>query len=237
VAIWDATPVTTCGFHSPTPDGPAHKMVFYYNRSSGGAGQPEEFRTFKHDGGSSTTARAATWPRRSLTSTLHSTGLRGRLRSGNNKGVYVDNWWFSPVSNTIIDRSVQEGDGTVVPATGVWELREWQKRTFIMMNERGMTPITMPHITSFNPLPMTAFATVNYDWEWKYSLVDVQDRYPREALQLISTGELAGTWPVPLGDNGALANDPWTQRTFAACASCTDSTVRTARQSGRGAAL
>jgi hypothetical protein len=57
---------------------------------------------------------------------------------------------------------------------------------------------------------------VQYDWEWKYSEGDVQDRHSREYILLATTGELAGVWPVPLGDGGKLADDPWTQRTFTA---------------------
>ncbi len=216
VAIWDAHARYNLRIHSPTPDSPGHRMVFYYNRSSGGAGQPEEFRTFKHEWSSIDYGEGGYLapPESYINFNLY--WYARSFEIGNNKGVYVDNWWFSPVSNIIMTEAYKRSDGTVVPATGVWALREWQKRTFIMMNERGITPITMPHITSFNPLPMTAFATVNYDWEWKYSLGDVQDRYSRELLQLISTGELAGTWPVPLGEWGAQTNDPWTQRTFAA---------------------
>jgi hypothetical protein len=107
-------------------------------------------------------------------------------------------------------------DGTIVPAAGIWALRELARRTFIMMNERGMLPITFAHMTSFSPLPMLSYCTVQYDWEWKYSQGDVQDRHAREYLLLASTGELAGVWPVPLADHGKLADDRWTQRTFTA---------------------
>ena len=95
-------------------------------------------------------------------------------------------------------------------------MRELAKRTFQYMNERGMVPITMPHMTSTSILPMLSFATVQYDWEWKYSEGDVQGRFPREYIQLVSNGDLAGTWPVLLGEHGAQENDPWTQRTYAA---------------------
>ena len=77
-----------------------------------------------------------------------------------------------------------------------------------------MPPITMAHMTSISILPMLSFATVQYDWEWKYSEGDVQGRFPRKTIQLVSDGELAGTWLALLGDQGALANDPWTLRTF-----------------------
>lgn len=135
---------------------------------------------------------------------------------GNNQGVYWDNWFICPSFNTEMTDAYKRADGAIVPAAGIWGLRELCKRTFVMENELGMLPITFPHMTSFSPLPMLSFATVQYDWEWKYSEGDVQDRYSREYLLLASSGELAGVWPVPLHDHGAKAEDPWEQRTFAA---------------------
>ena len=135
---------------------------------------------------------------------------------GNNQGVYWDNFFISPSFNTEMTAAYRRPDGTIVPAAGIWQLRELVKRTFVMENERGMLPITFPHMTSFNPLPMMAFATVQYDWEWKYSEGDVQARHSREYLLLASTGELAGVWPVPLSDQGAKGDDQWEQRTFSA---------------------
>jgi hypothetical protein len=79
-----------------------------------------------------------------------------------------------------------------------------------------MMPFFMPHMTSFSPLPMLSFATAQYDWEWKYSEGDVQNRFARDLLLLTSTGELAGTWPVPLHDHGGQVNNDWIQRTFTA---------------------
>ncbi len=198
------------------------KMVFYYNRASHQAS--EEFETFKDE-----------W---TLTDTRSVGKGRGigeikivpsesyvdcalywyakSFKIGNNKGVYWDNWFLAPSFNTEMTEAYAKADGTVVPAAGIWGQRELIKRTFVMLNERGMLPITFPHMTSFNPLPMMSFATVQYDWEWKYSLGDVQDRHTRELILLMSTGDLAGVWPVPLGDHGKLSNDPWTQRTFTA---------------------
>jgi len=121
-----------------------------------------------------------------------------------------------PSFNTEMTDAYRRADGTVVPAAGIWGLRDLAKRTFLMMNERQMLPIVFPHMTSFSPLPMLSFCTVQYEWEWKYSEGDVQDRYTRDYLRLVTTGEQAGVWPVPLGDAGKLADDPWTQRTFTA---------------------
>jgi hypothetical protein len=198
------------------------KMIFYYNRAT--IQRAEEFETFKDE-----------WALEDLRSTAKGNGI-GEIKIvpspsyidhalywyaksfelGGNQGVYWDNFFIAPTFNRGTFEAYAEPDGTIIPAAGIWALRELAKRTFIMMNERGMLPITFPHMTSFNPLPMMAFATVQYDWEWKYSEGDVQDRFTREQILLMSTGDLAGVWPVPLADQGKLQDDPWTQRTFAA---------------------
>jgi hypothetical protein len=135
---------------------------------------------------------------------------------GNNQGVYWDNIFIVPSFNTEMTDAYWRADGAIVPSSGIWELRELAKRTFIMMNERNMLPIVFPHMTSFSPLPMLSFCTVQYEWEWKYSEGDVQDRFPRDYIQLVTTGELAGVRPVPLSDAGKLSEETWTQRTFTA---------------------
>lgn len=198
------------------------RMVFYYNRASHQA--CEEFETFKDE-----------WSLDDLRSVPKGNGL-GEIKVvptdsyidfclywyarsfeiGGNQGVYWDNWFIAPSFNTETTAAYRRPDGSISPAAGIWAMRELAKRTFVMENERGMRPITFPHMTSFAPLPMLSFATVQYDWEWKYSLGDVQDRHTRELILLTSTGEQAGVWPVPLSDQGKLANDPWTQRTFTA---------------------
>jgi hypothetical protein len=198
------------------------KMIFYYNRAT--IQRAEEFETFKDE-----------WALEDLRSTAKGNGI-GEIKIvpspsyidyalywyaksfelGGNQGVYWDNFFIAPTFNTAMSDAYAEPDGTIIPAAGMGALRNLARRTFIMMNERGMLPITFPHMTSFNPLPMMAFATVQYDWEWKYSEGDVQDRFTREQILLLSTGDLAGVWPVPLSDAGKLQDDPWTQRTFAA---------------------
>jgi hypothetical protein len=198
------------------------KMIFYYNRAT--IQRAEEFETFKDE-----------WALEDLRSTAKGNGI-GEIKIvpsssyidhalywyaksfelGGNQGVYWDNFFIAPTFNTRMPDAYAEPDGRIIPAAGMRALRDLARRTFIMMNERGMLPITFPHMTSFNPLPMMAFATVQYDWEWKYSEGDVQDRFTREQILLLSTGDLAGVWPVPLSDAGKLQDDPWTQRTFAA---------------------
>lgn len=137
------------------------------------------------------------------------------FKHGRNRGVYWDNWYLCPTYSRLMGDAYEDESGRVVPAAGIWAMRQLAKRTFVMMNDLGMLPITMPHMTSTNPLPAHSFATVQYDWEWKYSQGDVQDRHSRPYILLCSNGELAGVWPVMLGDHGPQSGDERIQRTFA----------------------
>jgi hypothetical protein len=198
------------------------KMVFYYNRAS--YQLADEFETFKDEWGLTDYRTIdkgnGIWEIKIVPSESyidHALYWYGKsFDVGGNQGVYWDNWFFVGDYNTQMTGAYKRPDGTVVPSTGLWGLRELCKRTFQYMNERGMPPITMPHMTSTQILPLHSFATVQYDWEWKYSEGDVQYRFPREYILMVSNGELAGTWPVLLNDHGPQAEDPWISRTFAA---------------------
>ncbi len=130
-----------------------------------------------------------------------------------NTGVYVDNNYFCATNNTEMTAAYKTEDGSVMPSTGIWGLRELAKRTFIYMNERGMLPINMNHMSTTQVLPINAFYTVQYDWEWKFSEGDVHDRFSREYLLGVSNGEHAGVWPIMLHDNGKRKFEDWCVRT------------------------
>jgi hypothetical protein len=197
------------------------RMVLYYNRAS--FQLADEFQTFQDEwcltdyrtvGKGDGIGEIKIVPTDSYID--HALYWYGKaLDVAGSQGVYWDNWFFAGSYNTMVTGAYRRPDGSVAPSTGLWGLRELAKRTFQYMNERDMTPITMAHMTSTNILPLLSFCTVQYDWEWKYSEGDVQYRFPREYILLVSNGELAGAWPVLLGDHGKLADDPWTQRTFA----------------------
>ncbi len=195
-------------------------MVFYYNRSS--FASAPEFQTFMNEWslnnyspyrGVKSIREIAIVPTESYDDyALYWYGKSFDI--ANNKGVYWDNYHFDSSYNTMMTSAYPDKDGSIFPSTGLWGLRELVKRTFQYMNARGMRPITMEHMTSTQILPLESFATVQYDWEYHYSQGDVQDRFSRPYLLLISDGELAGTWPVLLGDHGKLSHDPWTQKTY-----------------------
>lgn len=198
------------------------KMVFYYNRSS--FQDAEEFETFKDEwnltdyrtiGKGNGIGEIAIVPSESYID--HALYWYGKsFDIGGNQGVYWDNYFFRGSYNTTLTNAYRKPDGSVVPSTGVWGMRDLVKRTFQYMNERGMLPITMPHMTSTGILPLYSFATVQYDWEWKYGEGDVQYRFPREYILMVTDGELAGVWPVLLGDQGNVKDDVWMARTYAA---------------------
>ena len=197
------------------------KMVFYYNRAS--CQLFPEFQTFQDEwcltdyrtvGPGNGVGEIKIVPSASyIDHALHWYGKSFEI--GGNQGVYWDNMYLRASYNTTMTSAYEQPDGSIMPSNGIWGLRELVKRTFVLMNERGMRPITMTHMTSTGILPILSFCTVQYDWEWKYSQGDFQYRYTPEYIQLVTTGELAGAWPVLLGDHGKLSRDEWTQRTFA----------------------
>jgi len=197
------------------------RMVFYYNRSSHQFA--DEFQTFKDEwsltdfravGQGNSIEEIKIVPSDSYID-MAMYWYAKAFKIAGNQGVYWDNWYFKASFNTFMTSAYQKADATIVPSVGLWGLRNLSKRTFVMMNELGLTPIVMSHMTGTNILPILAFDTVQYDWEWKQdaSWGDVQDRFARDYILMVSTGELAGTWPVLLGD---ATNNEWLKRTYAA---------------------
>jgi hypothetical protein len=220
------------------------QMIFYYNRDAQIGSQ--EFQTFMdewctHDycdelRGVDSDAAVGVLPTRSFMD--HALYWYAKsFEIAGNTGVYLDNLYFRPFTNTKFAGSYVREDGTVVPSNGIWEMREQAKRTFAFLCECGMEPIHMAHMTSLELLPILSFYTVQYDWEWQRGRGDVHDRFTREYLQLVSLGELSGCWPIVLHELGqheenmllrydypqlkqvlerlrGQCNDPWVLKTF-----------------------
>ena len=131
-----------------------------------------------------------------------------------NQGVYWDNYFICPSYNREMTDAYADINGNVTPAAGIWQLRELPMRTFKMMCEKDMRPLTFPHMTSVSILPMLSHATIQLDWEMNYSGGPVQTRFSRAYCQLISNGELAGALPLMLNDTGNQTGDEFIQRSF-----------------------
>ena len=194
-------------------------MVFYYNRSSSPV--YDEYHTFADEWGmedfNSRASRAPYEAKIVPSESYFDFALYWYGRSfdiAGNTGVYVDNNYFCACRNTEMTAAYTKDDGTIMPSSGIWGLRELAKRTFTYLNERGMFPFNMNHMTTTQILPINAFYTVQYDWELHLGEGDCHDRYSAEYLQLVSNGDHAGTWPIVLHDQGKLEYDEWTLRTF-----------------------
>ncbi len=196
------------------------KLIYYYNRSSyPGA---EEFQTFMDEWCPSDYSNLRSTRHRSevkvvpadsyIDFALHWYGVS--FDEGANRGVYVDNIFFDRSDNREMTNAYVREDGSVMPSTGLWQLRELGKRTFAYLHERGMEPLHMVHMTSAQILPLNSFYTIQYDWEWRFSEGDVHDRFPREYILACSTGEHIGAWPIVLHEQGRCVNDPWTLKTY-----------------------
>ena len=198
------------------------KIILYYNRSAYPA--EEEFQTFMDEWctgdfnpyhGSAEHHEVKIVPSESYIDFVLHWYVKSFEHSPN-VGVYVDNIFFYPTRNPVLSGAYRRGDGSVMPSTGVWQLRQLAKRTFVMLNERGLEPLHMVHLTSALILPIVSFYTIQYDWEWHFSEGDVQDRFPREYLLAVSSGAHNGAWPVVLHEQGRCVADAWTLRTYLA---------------------
>ena len=198
------------------------KMIFYYNRASFAAAG--EFQTFMDEWclneyndyrGSGSRGLINIVPTDSyIDFALH--WYARSFETAGNRGIYLDNNFLTACSNSEMTCAYRGDDGKIVPSNGLWALRELGKRQFVLMNERGMEPLTMVHMTSVQILPINAFYTIQYDWEWRFSEGDVQNRFSLPYLLSVSNGEHLGAWPVVLHEQGRCAHDPWTLRTFLA---------------------
>jgi len=197
------------------------KMIFYYNRCSTAADQ--ELQTFMDEWGMedyngrwrgiNRLSEIMIVPSESyIDYALYWYGKSFDVAG--NRGVYMDNVFFSPVRNRMMAGAYRKADGSIMPSTGLWGLRDLAKRTFVYMCERGMEPMHMVHMTSVEALPINSFYTIQYDWEWRRGEGDVQDRFDRDYLKLVTNGEHVGVWPVVLHELGPLSADYWTLKTF-----------------------
>lgn len=194
------------------------QRIFYYNRSSTGC--DPEFHTFLDEWGledwndRDRAYYGANEVKANPVKSFIDFSLYWYGKSfdiGGNIGVYSDNNFFISTFNTVMSGAYKKADGSIMPCTGLWELRELAKRTFVYMNELGMKPIHMVHMFTVQVLPMNSFYTVQYDWEWHFNEGVVHTRYSREYLQLVSNGDHCGLWPIVLHDYN---HDPWIYKTY-----------------------
>jgi len=114
-------------------------------------------------------------------------------------GIYYDNTYLTANFDPIAGNAYVRADGHVQPSVGLWNMREFIKRTAVMYHEAGKKPLTVVHMTNGNIIPALAFATIALDWEDKYGLNDCQDKFSTDFLLAESIGLQAGLVPITLG--------------------------------------
>ncbi len=196
------------------------KLIFYYDRSSSPC--IEEFQTFVDEWGLGEFSDRRGVDARHEVKIVPTESYcdfamwwyRKSFELAGNQGIYVDNNYFVACANPVMTDAYTRPDGTVVPSTGIWQLRELAKRQFVLMNELGLFPFTMAHMTTTLILPILSFYTAQYDWEHKFSEGDVHARHDQAYLLALSNGDQLGAWPIVLHEQQHLVGDLWTSRTW-----------------------
>ncbi|MBI4028509.1 MAG: hypothetical protein HY360_26215 [Verrucomicrobia bacterium] len=114
-------------------------------------------------------------------------------------GIYYDNAYLTANPDTIAGDAYVRADGNIQPSVGLWNMREFIKRTAVMYHEAGKKPLTVVHMTNGNIIPALSFATIALDWEDKYGVTDCQDKFSTDFLLAESTGLQAGLMPIVIG--------------------------------------
>ncbi len=107
-------------------------------------------------------------------------------------------------------------DGRVQPVMGLYNMREFIRRTAVMELEMGRKPNNAVHITNANLIPVIAFSQHSADWEDNKGVKPYQERYTREYLRVVSTGRQTGN--VGSGQCLVTLGRPETEKTFRSAA-------------------
>ena len=125
--------------------------------------------------------------------------LRNMVRAGL-EGIYYDNIrdWTNP--NMVTGPAYRRADGTVQPYFDLFDLREFAKRTAIMLYQEKKTfpdgrPVLTFHMTNTNLVPILAWGSISLDLEAQYGSKDFQNRFSEGYLQSCTIGTQTGVIP------------------------------------------
>ncbi len=122
-------------------------------------------------------------------------------------GIYWDNSYLTPATNTLTSNAYLAEDGQTQPALALWNQRDYSKRTWNLMHrwqrERKEKLLFLQHMTNTNLLPILSWCTTSFDMEWSsdaYARVfpDVQNKnepFHTDLLQAQSMGRQVGNYP------------------------------------------
>ena len=116
-------------------------------------------------------------------------------------GIYCDNCFLRPTTNLAMSPAAyRRPDGNIQPGTGLWEMREYHKRLWVLSRQlRDLTPYPLYislHMTNANLLPILVWGDINLDIEWDWGGGNLP--FPPDLLRAETTGRQTGSYPHAL---------------------------------------
>jgi hypothetical protein len=116
-------------------------------------------------------------------------------------GIYCDNVFLRTTTNLEMSKyAYKREDGNIQPGTGLWDMREYHKRMWVLvrqMQEVTEYPLYISlHMTNGNLLPIMTWTDINLDIEWSWN--GGNDPFPPELLRAETTGLQTGCYPHAL---------------------------------------
>jgi hypothetical protein len=152
--------------------------------------------------------------------------------------IYWDDIFMQSCFDVVGSEAYELPDGTIQPASGLFDMRELVRRTAVLQHEMGRGfQANQVHLTNTAITPILSFAGSHLTWEDRVGEMDYQDRYSREYIRAESTGRQHGNAPFVLHlcgqlmrptDEAAKAKRKWLDRTLTGVA-----LVHEIRASGR----
>jgi len=120
-------------------------------------------------------------------------------------GLYWDNVFPRTNYNTVTSPAYKTKDGSVQPAITIWNMRQYMKRVWNLLNywrthQKAPLEWTL-HVTNTNIFPINTWGTANLDYE---SIVDKP--FPPEYFLTESTGLQVGNYPMMLMEISGKVN-------------------------------
>jgi hypothetical protein len=144
-------------------------------------------------------------------------------------GIYYDNIRDWPVFDPVKGPAYKLPDGKIQPYFDIFQLREFMKRTAVMLCLNKKTfpdgrPVFTAHMTNTNLVPLLSFCAITLDMEAWYGASDFQTRFSEGYILSESLGTQTGCVPqvlVKISGNDKLR----VSRTFIATALAYDLTI------------
>lgn len=118
---------------------------------------------------------------------------RRMLSTGACDYLYWDDVYLTPVENLVETDAYRLPDGSIQPATGIFNMRALIRRAAVLQTELGKDPSgNWVHMTNTAIAPICSFAGVNYDMEDTSGNDPMQVKYPKDYLLACVIGRQFG---------------------------------------------